>query len=77
VLRFIEWRWGLEPLTERDATANNLAEALDFRRPRKKAPRYAVPRGPHAALCLPFEADKWTAMRNLALGLGWPLELFQ
>ena len=30
ILRFIEWRWSLEPLTDRDATANNLLSALDF-----------------------------------------------
>src|SRR4051812_33650072 len=30
VLRFIEWRFELEPLTVRDATANNLVDALDF-----------------------------------------------
>ena len=30
VLRMIEWRWGLEPMTLRDQTAKNLAEALDF-----------------------------------------------
>ncbi|HYU01906.1 MAG TPA: alkaline phosphatase family protein, partial [Gemmatimonadales bacterium] len=30
VLRMIEWRWGLDPLTVRDATANNLADELDF-----------------------------------------------
>ena len=30
VLKMIEWRWGLEPLTVRDQTATNLAEALDF-----------------------------------------------
>src|SRR5438128_461891 len=30
VLRMIEWRWGLDPLTVRDATANNLAVELDF-----------------------------------------------
>ena len=33
ILRMIEWRWGLEPLTVRDATANNLADVLDFRAP--------------------------------------------
>jgi len=31
VLRFIEWRWSLEPLAERDATAINLADVLDSR----------------------------------------------
>jgi phospholipase C len=30
ILRMIEWRWGLEPMTRRDATARNLAHALDF-----------------------------------------------
>src|SRR4030095_7947403 len=30
ILRMIEWRFGLPPLTVRDAQANNLAEALDF-----------------------------------------------
>lgn len=30
ILKMIEWRWGLEPLTARDAGAKNLADALDF-----------------------------------------------
>ncbi len=30
ILKFIEWRYGLEPLTERDAAANNLLAAFDF-----------------------------------------------
>lgn len=32
ILRFIEWRWNLPPLTERDAKANNLLAAFDFSR---------------------------------------------
>ena len=43
VLKMIEWRWGLPPLSVRDAAANNLAEALDFSRVRHDAPDYAVP----------------------------------
>jgi phospholipase C len=31
VLRMIEWRFDLEPLSQRDAGANNLAEVLDFK----------------------------------------------
>jgi phospholipase C len=31
ILRMVEWRWDLEPMTLRDANARNLAEALDFR----------------------------------------------
>jgi phospholipase C len=30
VLRMIEWRWGLEPMHDRDRYAKNLADALDF-----------------------------------------------
>ena len=30
VLKMMEWRWGLEPMTLRDRTANNLAATLDF-----------------------------------------------
>jgi phospholipase C len=30
ILSFIEWRWGVRPLGERDARANNLTGAFDF-----------------------------------------------
>jgi phospholipase C len=30
ILKMIEWRWGLEPMSLRDKTANNLADTLDF-----------------------------------------------
>jgi phospholipase C len=30
ILKMIEWRWGLEPLTTRDREARNLVEVLDF-----------------------------------------------
>jgi phospholipase C len=30
ILKMIEWRWDLEPMTLRDKTANNLADTLDF-----------------------------------------------
>ncbi len=53
ILKMIEWRWGLEPLTERDANANNLAHVLDFRRPKDfSAPRYPVPQGPFDQPCV-------------------------
>jgi acid phosphatase len=32
ILRFIEWRWRLAPLSKRDAAANNLLPAFDFTR---------------------------------------------
>src|SRR5947209_14105678 len=40
VLRMIEWRWSLRPLTVRDATANNLAQVLDFTAPNLSAPAF-------------------------------------
>jgi phospholipase C len=30
VLKRIEWRWGLDPMTARDKNARNLALGLDF-----------------------------------------------
>jgi phospholipase C len=38
ILKFIEWRFGLPPLTARDARANNMLAAFDFR----QAPRAPI-----------------------------------
>jgi phospholipase C len=43
ILRLIEWRWSLKPLSLRDAKANNLAAVLDLSRRNLHAPRYPVP----------------------------------
>jgi phospholipase C len=45
ILKMIEWRWGLEPLTTRDRYAKNFAEALDFglRRAAIDLPAYDPP----------------------------------
>jgi len=50
VLSMIEWRWGLEPMSERDRNARNLAEALDFTTTRKPAqlPAFQAPDPPVA-----------------------------
>jgi phospholipase C len=74
VLRMIEWRWNLPPLTERDATANNLALALDFSLNRK-AKQYSVPAGPFGGPCpgIPPSADKWDFLKDLANLFGWSL----
>ena len=71
VLRMIEWRWGLEALTVRDATANNLAEALDFSQAPRVAPQYWVPPGPFGGPCGLPETDAWTAMADVARRHGW------
>jgi phospholipase C len=71
VLRFIEWRWKLDPLTERDATAANLADALDFSNRSLTAPAYVVDGVPGPTPCAPFDIDKWETMRNIALLYGF------
>ena len=42
ILKLIEWRYGLAPLTPRDAAARNLAELLDFGTPNLDAPQWTV-----------------------------------
>lgn len=48
VLKLIEWRWGLAPLTPRDASNDiqNLAYALDFTNPQETAPALPKPAAP-------------------------------
>ena len=52
ILKMIEWRWELQPLTVRDASANNLAHVLDFDTPNLLAPHFSVPVGPFPQLCI-------------------------
>ena len=74
VLRMVEWRWNLEPLTVRDATATNLAEALDFSAPNLSAKQFTrVPPGPFGELCPPSELDIWALLLAQARDFGWPL----
>ena len=74
ILRMIEWRWSLQPLTVRDATANNLAEVLDFTLNRAPTRPYRVPDGPFGAPCpgVPGGGDKWAQLLQIAIGFGWP-----
>ena len=85
VLRMIEWRWGLDPLTVRDATANNLAVELDFTQVNPAPPPvYSVPavigavcpvRLPGlAAPALPSPRPArahWAELREVARRHGW------
>jgi phospholipase C len=76
VLKMIEWRWHLEPLTIRDRTATNLANALDFSRPNYNTPALAVPPPPMVTLCpiIPIP-DKFALLAQLAARLGFTLPL--
>jgi len=83
VLRLIEWRWDLEPLTARDATAHNLASQLRFGRADANAPAYSVP-AVTGAICParpspPVAAQSrsltarahWAGLRDVARHHGW------
>jgi phospholipase C len=81
----IEWRWGLAPLTVRDATAHNLARELDLAHPRLDAPTYAVP--PVIGAVCPVNPGlvasrvnasgssraHWAALAQLAREGGWEM----
>ncbi len=77
VLRMIEWRWGLGPLTVRDAGATNLAEVLQFQSPDLTAKQVAVPAGPFGQLCIPglpdATDDEWLPLLEMAADFGWPV----
>ncbi len=83
VLKMIEWRWNLRPLTIRDASARNLALALDFSVPDVAAPQYAVPPGPFGSICISgaptplaqagLASENWSSLRVQALQHGWPI----
>jgi phospholipase C len=51
VLKFIEWRWGLAPLTQRDGSSDihNLAYALNFNQPQPAVPSLLKPETPLVA----------------------------
>jgi len=51
ILKLVEWRWGLKPLSVRDAQANNLATALDFSHRLLAAPKITAPRIVAGAPC--------------------------
>ncbi|MCW2900502.1 MAG: phospholipase [Streptosporangiaceae bacterium] len=77
VLKAVEWRWGLAPLTPRDSTARNIAEVLDFANPPNlAAPQWSVPPvvGLPCPLLLDPDFEQWRALRSLAIAHGWPLK---
>jgi phospholipase C len=78
VLRMIEWRWNLPPLTVRDETANNMAEVMDFSAPNLSAKQFNVPAGPFGSVCVgvpPEELEEWFPLLEMAADFGWPVAL--
>ena len=51
MLKLVEWRFGLQPLTARDRAAANPATALDFSRPNLKPPDIALVPDPGPHVC--------------------------
>jgi phospholipase C len=77
VLAMIEWRWGLAPLSARDASANNLAHALDFTQPKNlQVPAFSVPQGPFGTPCTTSPSvarPELEALRPMAQRYGIPV----
>ncbi len=74
VLRLMEWRWSLEPLSIRDANARNLAEALDFSSPDPSAPEFDVPplrAGDPCPRLTEGPPSRWDSLRAFAHQHGW------
>ena len=78
ILKMIEWRFGLKPLTPRDQHAHNLASVLDFANPDLSSTAYAVPPftpSPCAAVAetTGSEYQEWPALKKYLLDQGWKL----
>ncbi len=75
ILKMIEWRFGLESLSVRDAAANNLAEVLDFTNPPNlTAPKYNIPTPTVAACVAPnhvHSGEDWPELVEHARKLGF------
>jgi phospholipase C len=76
ILKMIEWRWNLHPLTPRDKHANNLATALDFTDRDTSAPVYDVPPFTSVGCSAAEETDgpefaEWPALKQHLLATGW------
>jgi phospholipase C len=74
ILRMIEWRWNLPPLTVRDETATNLAEAFTFGKTKLHAPAYRVPATTIPTACVTGAAlvdNEWFGLMSVARQWGW------
>jgi phospholipase C len=73
VLKMIQTRWGLPPLTIRDAQANDLGLELTATPDTRQPPQYAVPEGPFGQPCVPAPPveEDWMGLKELAASSGW------
>jgi hypothetical protein len=71
----IESRWSLQPLTVRDATANDLGAELTAT-PATGAAGYQVPEGPFGGACgtgVTAGEEEWAPLLASARASGWPV----
>ena len=73
ILKMIEWRWNLRPLSVRDDSAANLAEALDFDSPNLSAPKFNPPTGPFGGSCGVSSTAVTEFPLEVAAQLGFPV----
>jgi len=72
ILKLIEWRWSLRPLTARDASSDveNLATVLDFANPNATVPSLPMPAEPFIIPCI-LQAEpppsEWDVLLDLFL----------
>jgi phospholipase C len=77
ILKLVEWRFGLKPLTRRDRAANNPAGILDFSRPNLVPPPIVHPPDPGHQPCGPSQeslanADSlWRDLATSPLAAAW------
>jgi len=77
LLRFVEWRFGLAPLSARDRNARNLAHALDFPAPRRDVPALPVVLDPGPHFCgtpgtgMSQEEPFWLELKDLKNRTAW------
>ena len=79
ILKMVEWRFGLSPLTRRDRAARNLAESMDFAAPRLSPPSLPLVLDPGPHVCSPpvgtqpmgLEDPFWRELADSPLMRGW------
>jgi phospholipase C len=79
ILKLVEWRWGLPPLTKRDTAARNLGESFDFTHPDFGVPDVPVVADPGPHVCVPpvgssamgLEDPFWRELADSPLMRGW------
>ena len=87
ILKLVEWRWSLQPLTCRDASddVQNLAHVFDFDRPDARVPLLPRPAGVLPKSCISSaepaagapgreEEHDWLRLLHSAPLVGWPID---